>query len=126
MSTRMWIGFTKDGTEVKMMATVGSTTVLKARFSSTPSHPRAFQWLLEALALWEGEPVRAVVCVDGAGDTYDAPILRDWFPDFGSSMYTIVWTDRASSRKRRDDLSGLGDFRDLRQLQLYESLESMR
>ena len=80
MSTRVYVGFSRDGSEMKMMATVGSTTVLKARFSSTPSHPRAFQWLLEALALWEGQPVHAVLCVDGAVDAYGRDILRDWFP----------------------------------------------
>jgi hypothetical protein len=122
----MWIGFSKDGTEIKMMASVGATTVLKARFSSTPARPRAFQWLLEALALWEGEPVRAVVCVDGVDDISDWPLLRDWFPDFGSPLYTILWTDRQSSRKRRDEITGLGDFRDLKQHQHFESLESMR
>ena len=126
MSTRVYVGFSRDGSEMKMMATVGSTTVLKARFSSTPSHPRAFQWLLEALALWEGQPVHAVLCVDGAVDAYGRDILRDWFPDLGSALYTIEWTDRATHRSRRDRLQGLGDFADLRQLRLFSALESRR
>lgn len=126
MSTRVYVGFSKDGSEVKMMATVGRATVLKARFSSTPSHPRAFQWLLEALALWEGQRVHAVLCVDGAVDAYGRDILRDWFPDFGSALYTIEWTDRETRRTPRDGLQGLGDFSDLRQLRLFSALESQR
>lgn len=118
MSTRVFIGFSRNGSEVKMMVTAGRETVLKARFCSTPSHPRAFQWLLEALALWEGERVHAVVCADGSVDAYGRDTLRDWFPDFGSALYTVEWTDRATHR-RRDGLPGLGDFRDLRQLELF-------
>jgi hypothetical protein len=104
----------------------GATTVLKARLDPTPAHPRALQWLLEAIALWQGTPVRAVLYVGGSGDEYGAPLLRDWFPDFGGPLYTIEWHDRAVRREHDDELTGLGEFDELEQLQLFDALETGR
>lgn len=126
MSTRVWVGISKDGLDTRVLATVGARAVLKARLGSTPQHPRALSWLLEALALWQGAPVRAVLYVGGSGDGLCTPLLQDWFPDFGGPLYTTEWTDRASRPKRVDQLGGLGDFRDLKQLQLFDALESER
>lgn len=119
MSTRVYVGFSRDGGAVKMMGITGSTTVLETRFCSAPSHPRALQWLLEALALWQGQQVRAVLCVDGAADDCGKDMFRDWFPDFGNALYTIEWTDRATRRKSDDGLQGQGHVSDLRQLRLF-------
>lgn len=38
-------------------------------------------WLLEALALWQGMPVRAVLSVDGSDGESEGHFHRDWFPD---------------------------------------------
>ena len=35
--------------------------LVRAELLAEPSHPRAVQWLIEALALWQGSPVRAVL-----------------------------------------------------------------
>jgi hypothetical protein len=48
----------------------GSETLLKARLAAEPSHPRAVQWLLEAVALWQGTMVHAALCAA------DSPLLR--------------------------------------------------
>ena len=59
------------GTRVIAVETTATLeeTVLKARLRSQPSHPRALQWLLESLALWQGEPVRAAICAPGPSAT---------------------------------------------------------
>ncbi len=124
MSERLWAGITTGGTTTRVLVSAGTTTVLKARLSSTPSHPRALQWLLEAVALWQGQPVRAVLCVDSSGPSYEPALRRDWFPDFGHPLYSIEWTDRARPRKREDKLGGLGDFRDLKQLHFFDALDA--
>lgn len=126
MTTRLWVGISRDGTETVVLARSGATTVLKARLRSTPSHPRALQWLLEALALWQGAPVRAVLYVAGSGEGFGTPLLRDWFADFGGPLYTIDWTDRATPPDDGDELGGLGDFDMLEQLHLFDVLEAGR
>lgn len=126
MSTRLWVGISRDGSETKLLARSGPTTVLEARLSSTPSHPRALQWLLEALALWQGSPVRAVLCVAGSGGEIGAPLLRDWFADFGGPLYTIDWTDRAIRPPVADELDSLGDFDELEQLHLFDLMRTGR
>jgi len=126
MSKRLWAGISTGRTDTRILINDGSTTLLKARLCQAPAHPRALSWLLEAVALWEGRPVRAVVSAGGSGDVSGADSLRDWFPDFGGPLYSIEWTDRARPRRRRDPLGGLGDFRDLKELHLYDALESGR
>ena len=37
--------------------------LLKARLPPSPLHPRAILTLLEGLALWSGQPIRAVISV---------------------------------------------------------------
>lgn len=125
MGTKIWIGIATGSTDTRVLVNEGSTTVLKARLSPTPAHPRALQWLLEAVALWQGKPVHAVVCAGEPAES-GAQLLRDWFPDFGGPLYAIEWTDHARPPRRRDELGGLGDFRDLKQLQLFDALESGR
>lgn len=50
-----------QGTRVIAMAGP-SETILKARLSRQPSHPRALPTLLEAIALWQGVQVHAALC----------------------------------------------------------------
>jgi hypothetical protein len=123
MATRLWVGISRDGTDTVVLARCGATTVLKARLCSTPSHPRALQWLLEALALWQGAPVRAVLCAVGPGDGFGAPLLRDWFADFGGPLYTIDWADHVGHPGGADEPDELGDFTELEQLHLFDALE---
>lgn len=126
MSTRLWVGVARDGSDTKLLARSGARTVLEARLSSTPSHPRALQWLLEALALWQGSPVRAVLCVAGSGGEFGAPLLRDWFADFGGPLYTIDWTDRADLPADDDELDDVGHVDDLEQLHLFDVTQAGR
>jgi hypothetical protein len=95
-------------------------TVLKARLSATAHHPRAIPTLLEALALWEGMPVRAAIVADDPGGSCVTRLKLDSFdaPD-GAPLYQIELVP-GHKRHHRDPLDGMGAFHDLRQLVLFE------
>lgn len=122
MSTRsLWVTIDSRPDETRVLATAGpKATVLKARLSSTTHHPRAVPALLEALALWEGMPVRAAVVVGGADDSSATRLKLDFLTDLSSTpLYRLEFVD--SHRRRHDDrLGGMGEFHDLRQLSLFE------
>ena len=71
----LWVAIDSRCDETRVLATAGpKETVLKARLSATAQHPRAVPTLLEALALWQGMPVRAVIVAgdrDGSSDAVD-------------------------------------------------------
>lgn len=117
----VWVGIdsTCDGTRV--LATTGPTeTILKARLSATAQHPRALPTLLEALALWQGMPVRAALVVDGADGSPATRLCLDEFADFGGApLYTLTFA-HGRKRRHRDGLDGMGEFADLRQLVMFE------
>lgn len=117
----IWVSIdsTCDGTRV--LATAGSTeTILKARLSATAQHPRAVPTLLEALALWQGAPVRAAVVADGKDGSSATRLCLDGLADFGAPpLYTLEFV-HGRRRRHRDDLDGLGRFHDMRQLLLFE------
>jgi len=104
-----------------VVATSGpSETILKARLSATARHPRAVPHLLEALAMWQGMPVRAALVVDGPDDSSATRLCLDALTDFGGGpLYTLEFID-GRRRCHRDRLDGLGRFHDLRQLLLFE------
>jgi hypothetical protein len=95
--------------------------VLKARLQPAPKHPRALATLLEALALWQGVPVRAALAVGDEEPWCDTDLYRVGFDDFGQTpLYSVDVVSRLQRPRRRDELSGMGNFRDLRQLLLFE------
>lgn len=97
----------------------GSETLLKARLSSEPSHPRAVQWLLESVALWQGARVRAALCAGASGRTYVTKLYPAWFADFGGPLYELeVVEGHRTRRVHKDAVALAGEFRDLRQLSL--------
>jgi hypothetical protein len=108
-------------TRVIAMAGTGET-ILKARLSRQPSHPRALPTLLEAIALWQGVQVHAALCVADRDGASDSSLYRDAFADFGRPLYTLEWIPAAAlGRRRRRDIHGVGDFADLRQLLIAEA-----
>ncbi|MCC6984731.1 MAG: hypothetical protein IT535_15825 [Bauldia sp.] len=116
----IWVGIdsTSDGTRV--LATAGPTeTILKARLSATVHHPRAVAALLEALAMWQGQPVRAAVVVDGPGGSSATRLCLDSWDFGGPPLYTLEFV-HGRKRRHRDRLDGVGRFHDLRQLLLFE------
>jgi hypothetical protein len=65
----IWMGISPERAATRVIAMAGpSETILKARLLPVPGHPRAMATLLEAVALWQGAKVRAVLSVaDGDG-----------------------------------------------------------
>lgn len=95
-------------------------TILKAHLARDPKHPRAFATLLEAIALWQGQPVRAALCADSKGVSFDSNLYREAFSDDGGALYSVVWIPAGAHRRRRPHLDGLGNFRDLERLVISE------
>jgi hypothetical protein len=115
------MGISASATETRVLAMAGpSTTILKARLSREPSHPRALATLLEAVALWQGSRVRAALCADNEQISCASSLYHAAF-DFGGPLYSIDWVPGPLARRRRTrDVSGMGPFADLRQLLLFE------
>lgn len=96
-------------------------TLLKAKLSSWPSSRLALSALLEAIALWQGKHVRAALVADGPGGPSESGLCRDSFPDFGNGLhYSLEYVSVLRPPRRRDGLGGMGDFRDLRQMLLFD------
>jgi hypothetical protein len=117
----IWVGIDPKSEETRVLATTGpSETILKARLSATARHPRAVPHLLEALAMWQGMPVRAALVVDGPDDSSATRLCLDALTDFGGGpLYTLEFV-HGRRRRHRDPLDGLGRFHDLRQMLLFE------
>lgn len=119
----IWVGIDPRPPAARVIAMNGvDETLLKARLSPVPKHPRALATMLESLALWQGVPVRAVLAVGDDGPWCDMGHYHVGFPDFGdrTPLYSLDVVARARRRRGRDSLPGMGDFRDLRQLCLFE------
>jgi len=117
----IWMGIAPTSTTTRVLAMAGpSDTILKAQLARDPKHPRALATLLEAVALWQGQPVRAALCADAQGLSCDSNLCREAFLDDGGALYSIVWVPAGAHRRRRDRLHGLGNFHDLEQLVISE------
>jgi len=112
---------------VARVLAVGSSgeTLLKARLSSRPSHPRALATLLEALALWQQVPIRAALAVGEEEPWCDTGRYLTGFEDVGfAPLYTIELVERMPrlKKRRRGTIAGMGDFRDLRQMTFFSGV----
>jgi hypothetical protein len=117
----IWMGIAPEPKATRVIAMAGpSETILKARLLPSPRHPRAMATLLEALAMWQGTKVRAVVSVDERDGACDSDFYREVFTDFGGPPYTLDWVPACRRGRRHRDLPGLGAFADLRQQVLFE------
>jgi len=121
----LFMGLSPGPRGTRVLVTDRDEVRLKARLRCPPSHPRALSWLIEAVALWEGERVRAVLCAGGEQRTYAGSFSGDWFPDFGGPLYTLDIVDGPRrSGGLRDVHGGLGGFRDLKQLSIDDAIRA--
>jgi hypothetical protein len=118
----IWIALSPSAESTRVLAmSDASNTILKARLRRAPSHPRAMATLLEAIALWQGRPVRAALCVDASPSGFDTSLFHTAFHDEGGPLYSVDWVQTQGARKRvRRDIGGMGAFADLRELLLCE------
>ena len=69
----IWMGIAPGSLTTRVIAMAGPEQILlKAQLARDPRHPRALPTLLEAVALWQGLPVRAALCADGGGASCDS------------------------------------------------------
>jgi hypothetical protein len=118
----IWMGIAPGVRATRVIAMHGaSETILKARLRRDPAHPRAMASLLEAVALWQGAPVRAALAADDEQTSFESSLYRAAVSDTGPSpLYTVDWVPATGRGRRRSNIVGMGDFRDLRQLLLFE------
>jgi hypothetical protein len=121
MHDRIWVTIHPRREWTRVLVTDGpEQTLLKARLAPIPWHQRALPTLLEALALWHSRPVAVL-----AADAQDGTFVRNLCPDLAAEhartpLYTLEVVAARRPPRRRDRLDGVGDFRDLRQLMLFE------
>ena len=123
MEDRIWVAIHPSGSETRVLATEGAgSTLLKARLSARPWHQRALPSLLEGLALWQSRQVHAVLVVDDGGGSSVTSLCPDLAAEHARTpLYTLdVVEGRRRPPRRREPIDGVGDFRDLRQLMLFE------
>jgi hypothetical protein len=120
--TDVWMGISPGPRTTRVLAMAGAgETIVKANLRAEPVHPRALATLLEAVALWQGQKVRAALCARDQDGASDSSLYRAAFADEGGLLYSLDWRPALPRRRRRHrDLAGVGDFSDLRQMLLFE------
>lgn len=90
------------------------TPLLRAHLRPQPTHLRALPTLLEALALWQGVKVHAVLGVDAVSPRWSSHQLEVVGDDTPLYSFDMALVDPyAEGPESRDDL---GDFADLYRL----------
>lgn len=97
-----------------LMTDPQSNEILKAALPPFPQHPRALLTLLEALALWVGEPITTAISAEPPVDRRCGEAL------FGDGLLpldsALVRFELLAPYRRRRTIAGVGDFRQLRLL----------
>lgn len=123
MSNPITVTIVPEPRRVRLLATAGRTDLLKAVLGpAAKTHPRAAATLLEGLALWHQQPLSVVLYADDV-DNGSALALCDAL-GFGQRTlhYEVDVISGALRGRRRDRLTGIGDFRDMRPLSQREVL----
>ena len=94
----------------RFLATGSDGDLVKARLPLPARHPRAAVTLVEALAMWQGAPLAAVISADRRSHPCSAVDLFGpdaWPPE--SPLVTWLLEDRCHQVR----IPGVADFRDL-------------
>ena len=124
MEDRILVAIHPQQRETRILATEGtSSTLLKARLAARPWHQRALPSLLETLALWQSRRVHAVLVAGDEEGTSATSLCPDLAAEHARTpLYTLDVVEGRHRRppRRHESIEGVGDFRDLRQLMLFE------
>lgn len=119
----LWACIDPRGPETRLLITnTGKEPLLKARLSRPPQHRQALPMLLEAIAQWQGRPIRAALVADKQG-RYDSSLYHDCLVDACETpLYSLELVPPLAELRRlhRDEIDGMGRFHDLKQLMLFE------
>ena len=120
----LWIGVDPRPDRTRILVMSGPQTVLlKAHLSPRPSSRLALSALAEALCLWEGRRARvALVASHLDSCAARAPFDEEPFGLSHGALVDVEVVDHLRPPRRRDGLSGMGTFDDLRQLLLFEAM----
>jgi hypothetical protein len=119
MQSRITVRILPSPLLTRMLVTEGSDHLMKARLPGPSNmHPRATLTLLEAVALLYQQRIRVVLSADDEAISSGLG-LTDGF-GFGASNlhYEVEVLPDAAQRRRARRLYGLGDFRDVRRLEM--------
>lgn len=119
----LWACIEPQGAEARLLVTdAGKRPLLKARLTPRPQHRRALPMLLEALAQWQGQPIRAALVADAQGRS-DLSIYHDCLVDACETpLYSIAIVPPLAVLRRmyRDEIGGMGRFHDLQEVLRFE------
>jgi hypothetical protein len=118
----IWMGIAPGRASTRVLAMHGaSETILKGRLLRDPAHPRAFAMFLEAIALWQGMPVRAALAADDELTACASSLCRNPFSEVGvAPLFSVDWVPVAGRKRRRPGIAGMGRFHDLERLLIGE------
>lgn len=119
----IWTAIHPNKIETRIIATSrANRTLLKAKLATSTKHPRALPTLLEALALWQGEKVRAALVADEKANTCGTNLYTNCFDVIEpTALFELAIVGGVRLRGRREQIEGMGNFRDLRRV-LFEEV----
>lgn len=122
----LWVGIDPRPPHARILVRSPSgETLLKARLQRHPRHPRALIALLEALALWQGLPARGALAVGEEEPWCDMGRFGVGSIDLDSTpLCRIDLVDSLRRKRPRDRIGGMGNFRDLMQMDFFAEEEA--
>jgi hypothetical protein len=115
MTDELRLTIVPRASETRILMTEGPDDVLMARLAPvSAAHPRwAAPMLLQALATWQGRPVRVVLSADAEDYLYGLGLSEGLGLGDHTMHYVVDVVDPREARRGRR-LYGLGDFREAR------------
>lgn len=113
MSMPLWMSIEPMTLETRLQLSAPSArSCLRARLPPRPEHPRALITLLEAMTLWYGTPLHAVVDADAEDIRRDPQKWAVLLGDAPELSVRVHYVSVPPSRRTRRDrfLAELGDF----------------
>jgi hypothetical protein len=107
-------------TRTRVLLSHGSDELMRALLPSPSQmrHERSAVTFLEGLSLWFDARLRVVLSVDAREAGFCLGLTNELGVGFSSLYFDVEVHDRRARRRRGQRIRGIGDFSDLRQLQL--------